>query len=191
MSSSATAATPASPPSVLRRLSGALYRRPRLVLAALLTPPILWLVVVYLGSLSLMFLSSFWRLDPTTSAIVREPSLANFQDVLDPSKPYLRIAHAHDRDGDHRDDHRRVARLPDRLLHGPGGAAADASAAVHRGPRCRSGSSYLVRVYAWRIILSDRGLPGLGASARSGSRARVRYGDVAIASCSATSGCRT
>src|SRR5882724_7455514 len=78
--------------SVRRRLSGALYRRPRLVLAALLAPPVLWLVVIYLGSLSLMFISSLWRLDPTTSAIVREPSLANFQDVLNPDKPYLGVA---------------------------------------------------------------------------------------------------
>src|SRR5882724_376045 len=78
--------------SVRRRLSGALYRRPRLVLGGLLAPPVLWLVVIYLGSLALMFLSSLWRLDPTTSAIVREPSLANFQDVLSPDKPYLQIA---------------------------------------------------------------------------------------------------
>src|SRR5215212_8193806 len=78
--------------SVLKRASAALYRRPRLVLGALLTPPVLWLVVIYLGSLALMFLSSLWRLDPTTSAIVREPSLANFQDVLSPDKPYLQVA---------------------------------------------------------------------------------------------------
>ena len=30
----------------LRRLSAVLYRRPRLVLGALLAPPVLWLVVI-------------------------------------------------------------------------------------------------------------------------------------------------
>ena len=79
-------------PSFLRRLSAALYRRPRVVLATLLTPPIVWLVVIYLGSLALMFVSSLWRLDPATSAIVRDPSLANFEDVLSPDKPYLQVA---------------------------------------------------------------------------------------------------
>ena len=87
-------ATPSERPagSLLRRLSAALYRRPRLVLGILLTPPVLWLVVVYLGSLAVMFVSSLWRLDPATSAIVRDPSLANFQDVFSLDKPYLGIA---------------------------------------------------------------------------------------------------
>ena len=98
-----TTERPAS--SMLRRLSAALYRRPRLVLGILLTPPILWLVVVYLGSLAVMFVSSLWRLDPATTAIVREPSLANFQDVFSLEKPYLGVGRAHRHDRHRRDAH--------------------------------------------------------------------------------------
>jgi putative spermidine/putrescine transport system permease protein len=142
--------------SLLRRLSGALYRRPRLVLGALLTPPILWLVVIYLGSLALMFVSSLWRLDPATSAIVREPSLANFEDVLNPDKPYLRVAQ-------HTVGMAVIVTIADALLAFP---LAFYMARV-ASPRTRRvlfiaatlplWVSYLVRVYSWRIILANDG----------------------------------
>jgi putative spermidine/putrescine transport system permease protein len=142
--------------SPLRRLSGALYRRPRVVLAALLAPPLLWLVVIYLGSLALMFLSSLWRLDPETTAIVREPSLANFQDVLSPDKPYLRIAA-------HTVGMAAIVTVVDALLAFP---LAFYMARV-ASPRTRRimfilatlplWISYLVRVYSWRIILGEQG----------------------------------
>ncbi len=49
--------------SPLRRLSGVLYRHPHLLLLALLGPPILWLGVVYLGSLIALLLQSFFSID--------------------------------------------------------------------------------------------------------------------------------
>jgi putative spermidine/putrescine transport system permease protein len=165
--------------SWLRRLSGALYRRPRLVLGALLTPPVLWLVVIYLGSLALMFLSSLWRLDPTTSAIVREPSLANFQDVLNPDKPYLRVAQ-------HTVGIALIVTMADVLIAFP---LAYYMARV-ASPRVRRilfitatlplWVSYLVRVYSWRVILADDGFLNwtLGFVGLSGPGA---LGDVPIA----------
>lgn len=142
--------------SWLRRLSGALYRRPRLVLGTLLAPPVLWLVVIYLGSLALMFISSLWRLDPATSAIVREPSLANFQDVLNPEKPYLQVAQ-------HTVSIALLVTVADALIAFP---LAFYMARV-ASPRTRRilfitatlplWVSYLVRVYSWRIILADDG----------------------------------
>ena len=144
------------PSSVLGRVSGALYRRPRLVLGALLTPPVLWLVVIYLGSLALLLVSSLWRLDPATSAIVREPSLANFQDVFNPDKPYLRVA-------EHTVGMAVSVTVIDAILAFP---LAFYMARV-ASPRTRRilfiaatlplWISYLVRVYSWRIILADDG----------------------------------
>ena len=140
-----------------RRLSGALHRRPRLVLGALLAPPLVWLVVIYLGSLTLMFVSSLWRLDPTTATIVREPSLANFADVLNPDKPYLRVA-------GHTVGIALLVTLADALIAFP---LAYYMARV-ASPRTRRilfitatlplWVSYLVRVYSWRIILADEGV---------------------------------
>jgi len=163
-----TARSDAIRSSPLRRLSAALYRRPRLVLAALLAPPALWLVVIYLGSLALMFISSVWHLDPATSAIVREPSLQNFQDVLNPDKPYLQVAQ-------HTVGIALIVTLVDAVLAFP---LAYYMARVATGRTRRVlfilatlplWISYLVRVYSWRVILADEGfldwlLKGVGLS---------------------------
>jgi putative spermidine/putrescine transport system permease protein len=142
--------------SMLRRLSAALYRRPRLVLGILLTPPVLWLVVVYLGSLAVMFVSSFWRLDPATSAIVRDPSLANFQDVFSPDKPYLGVAA-------HTVTIAIVVTVADAIIAFP---LAYYMARVAKGrtkyvlfilATLPLWISYLIRVYSWRTILAEEG----------------------------------
>jgi putative spermidine/putrescine transport system permease protein len=150
-------ATLAGPVPLTRRLSAALYRRPRLVLGALLAPPVGWLVVIYLGSLAILLLSSLWRLDPITTSIVREPGLQNFQELFDPSKPYLGITF-------HTVRIAAIVTVVDTLLAFP---LAFYMARV-ASPRVRNllflsatlplWISYLVRVYSWRIILSDDGL---------------------------------
>jgi putative spermidine/putrescine transport system permease protein len=144
------------PGSPLRRLSAALYRRPRLVLGALLAPPVAWLAVIYLGSLVVLLVSSLWRLDPITTAIVREPSLQNFRDLLSPDKPYLRVAA-------HTAGIAALVTVLDAALAFP---LAFFMARVASG-RTRKALfiaitlplwiSYLVRVYSWRIVLSDDG----------------------------------
>ncbi|WP_267899035.1 hypothetical protein [Streptomyces corynorhini] len=44
----------------VRRLAGTLHRRPRPQLSLLLTAPLLWRVLAYLGSLAALFVSAFW-----------------------------------------------------------------------------------------------------------------------------------
>ena len=58
------------------------YRHPRMRLAGLLTAPMAWLVVVYLGSLAALFLTAFWTVDDFTGKLVREFTLQNFQQVF-------------------------------------------------------------------------------------------------------------
>ena len=50
----------------VRGVQSALHRRPRLRLAGLLAPPMAWLVVAYLGSLLLLFVTAFWTTDSFT-----------------------------------------------------------------------------------------------------------------------------
>ena len=58
------------------------YRHPRMRLAGLLTAPMAWLVVVYLGSLAALFLTAFWTVDDFTGQLVRTFTLKNFQQVF-------------------------------------------------------------------------------------------------------------
>jgi putative spermidine/putrescine transport system permease protein len=67
---------------VRRRALRSLHRHPRAALAAVLAPPVGWMSVVYFGSLALLMVSAFYVLDPRTSQIVRELSLKNFQTLL-------------------------------------------------------------------------------------------------------------
>lgn len=58
------------------------YRHPKLQLAGLLSAPMAWLVVVYLGSLFALFLTAFWQVDDFTSQVERTFTLKNFQEVF-------------------------------------------------------------------------------------------------------------
>ena len=63
---------------MMTRLSAFFYRHRGLKLAAVLGGPSLWLVVVYLGSLAVMLISAFWRVDVFTGDIVRQWGTQNF-----------------------------------------------------------------------------------------------------------------
>jgi putative spermidine/putrescine transport system permease protein len=75
--------TEAADGGAVRRLSTRLYRHPLARLSLTLGPPLAWMILVYLGSLGIMLLSSLWRLDVFTGEIVHQPSLVNFQTLLD------------------------------------------------------------------------------------------------------------
>jgi putative spermidine/putrescine transport system permease protein len=70
--------TVASEASAPRRLAAALWRRPTLGRWLLLALPLAWLGLVYLGSLAVLFLNAFWRLNPFTGQVVRELTFDNF-----------------------------------------------------------------------------------------------------------------
>ena len=124
-------------------------------MSALLAAPVGWLVIAYLGSLLVLFVAAFWRLDPFTAEVIRDYSFSNFQTLWD-SPVYRDIAL------------RTIAiaaavTLIDAVVAFP---IAFYMAKV-ASPRTRSllvvailmplWASYLVKVYAWRIILQDNG----------------------------------
>jgi putative spermidine/putrescine transport system permease protein len=67
---------------VLRGASSVLHRHPRLRLLLLLAAPMLVLVVVYLGALSVLLLSAFWSTDVFTGDVVRSFTSDNFREVV-------------------------------------------------------------------------------------------------------------
>ena len=161
-----TTADPQPPPDgSRRRLLAALYRRPRLQQALLLTPPVGWFGVVYLGSLALLLVTAFWTFDGTTGRIVQHLTLENVRQIVE--QPLFRTVAGRTL------VFAAAVTLVDMVIAFP---IAYYMAQV-AGRRTRSilfmlcllplWASYLVRVYAWRVILSPNGpldwaLQGLG-----------------------------
>jgi putative spermidine/putrescine transport system permease protein len=137
------------------RLSSLAWRRPWLKGLALLTPPLAAFLLVYLAALAALFVSAFWSVDPFTSEVVRTWGWGNFSQIVH-SAVYRRIAF-------------RTVGIA---------AAVTLTCAVLAFPfayfmarvasrRMRAllfvlvllplWSSYLVRVYAWRLILAHDG----------------------------------
>jgi putative spermidine/putrescine transport system permease protein len=147
--------TEAADGGAVRRLSAALYRHRAWKLLLTLGPPLAWMAVIYLGSLALLLASSFWRLDVFTAEIVHDWGFTNFQTLWE-GEVYRNI-----------------------VLRTVGIAAAVTVtdivlafplayyAARLATPRMRNAlliavvlplwANYLVRVFAWRIILTPNG----------------------------------
>src|SRR6266849_2361612 len=83
-----TSSRPGAPRSWVYRLANFFYVRPRLALAALLGPPFLWLVVIYLGSLAGLVLQSLYHLDSFSGKVVRQLTLATYVDLLTETENY-------------------------------------------------------------------------------------------------------
>ncbi len=65
-----------------RRLAGLFYGRTRLQLGALLSAPMAWLVILYLGSLAILLITAFWTVDPLSGDVIKEFSLNNFEELV-------------------------------------------------------------------------------------------------------------
>ena len=145
------------PASPARRVAAALYRRPRVQLAGLLAAPIGWLVIAYLGSLALFLVTSFWQVDAITGNVVAKPTLANYGEILGGEGPYWTITI--------RTLLMALAVTLTTIVVGFPIAfyMARVASARMRGLLVVSillplWSGYLVKVYAWRLILSQGGV---------------------------------
>ena len=69
----------------LRGLSSLLYRRSIFYLLLLLTPPLLWFGVIYVGSLFALLWQSFYTFDDFTMAVTPELTLANYAALFNPA----------------------------------------------------------------------------------------------------------
>jgi putative spermidine/putrescine transport system permease protein len=153
----------------LKVLSSVAWRRSWAGVMSLLALPAVWFGGLYLAAIGAMFVTSFWTVDDMSGALIPGFSLVNFKALLaDPTYAHIAertvfIAAA--------------VTVTDVILAWPVAYAMVRLA----GPRLRAGlmaavliplwSSYLARVYAWRLILShdgvlnwalaEVGLPGL------------------------------
>lgn len=140
---------------MLQRLSTFLYQRPRLVLALLLGPPLLYMVVVYLGSLFVLLLNSFYYLEEFTGLIVREFTLRTYAQIFTPANRDIFVRTA---------SMAAAVTVADALIAFP----LAYYIAKFASPRLKTWliiavtmplwSSYLVRVYSWKLILAQEGI---------------------------------
>jgi putative spermidine/putrescine transport system permease protein len=145
-----------SRPSLRRRAAALLHRRPRLRLSLLLSAPLAWLLVAYLGALAVMFASAFWTTDVFTGEVVRQFTLQNFQDLV--NEPVYRTIVLRSLGV------AALVTLVDLVIAFP---MAFFMAKVAR-PASRKylviailtplWAAYLVKAYAWRVMLAEGGL---------------------------------
>lgn len=144
-------------PPFVRRVSTFFHKHPALTLVLLLSIPLLWLGVVYLGSLAALLLQSFFRLDDYTGQIVREFTLDTYRQLLTGSNIDIVV--------------RTVAMsaavtVACALLAFPIAfymaryASPGGKIAFYIAVTLPLWSSYLVRVYAWKLILAKEGIIG-------------------------------
>jgi putative spermidine/putrescine transport system permease protein len=141
-------------PGLQRRASDLLYSRRGLLLLALLGPPLLWFGVIYLGSLFALLANAFFGLDDFTGQVVREFTLKNFVELTDPAN--LDVA-------------RRsitmaiVVTLACTVIAFPLAyymarqASGAGKALLYIAVMLPLWSSYLVRLYAWKLLLAKEG----------------------------------
>jgi putative spermidine/putrescine transport system permease protein len=67
--------------SFRRRVAVTLAQRPRLRLTLLLGLPLGALILIYFGSLAILFLNAFWQRDTFTGLVLRDLTLDNFADL--------------------------------------------------------------------------------------------------------------
>ncbi len=141
-------------PGLQRRVSDLLYTRRGLLLLALLAPPLMWFGVIYLGSLFALLANAFFGLDDFTGQVVREFTLKNFAALAEPSN--IDVA-------------RRSITMAVLVTlaciaigfplayymarHATGAQ----KAALYIAVMLPLWSSYLVRLYAWKLLLAKEG----------------------------------
>ncbi|MEL6841337.1 MAG: ABC transporter permease [Pseudomonadota bacterium] len=136
-------------------LSDTLWRRPNMLLLLLVTPPLLWLGIVYLGSLFALLAQSFFSIDEFSGLINYEFTLKTYAELLRASNMDILL--------------RTVAMATAVTI----GAAIVAFPIAYYAARYATGrwkavfylgvmlplwSSYLVKVYSWKLILAKEGI---------------------------------
>jgi putative spermidine/putrescine transport system permease protein len=145
----------ADKPSLWRRISNLLHTRPWLLLLLLLGPPLAWMLLVYVGSLFALLIQSFFYLDGFSGLVVREFSLRTYGELFTSS---------------HMGIFGRTVTMAAAVTVGAGILAFPLAyyAVRYASPRMKAllyllillplWSSYIIRVYSWKLILAKEGI---------------------------------
>ncbi len=140
---------------LLNRLSDTFWRRPRLLLALLLIPPVLWLGIIYVGSLLALLLQSFFSIDEFSGLVNYQFTLKTYGELLKPAnfdiilRTFLMAT---------------IVTVASAIIAFPIAyyaaryARGRWKALFYLGVMLPLWSSYLVKLYAWKLILAKEGI---------------------------------
>jgi putative spermidine/putrescine transport system permease protein len=137
------------------RLTALFWRHPTLLLVLLISPPLIWLGLVYLGALAALLLQSFYSIDEFSGLVKEEFTLKTYGELFRPSNfdiilrtllmsAAVTIACA-------------VIAFPI-AYYAARYARGRWKAVFYLGIMLPLWSSYLVKVYAWKLILAKEGI---------------------------------
>jgi putative spermidine/putrescine transport system permease protein len=130
---------------VLGAISDYFFARPKLFTLLLLLPPLMWIGIVYIGSLIALLLQSFYRLDDFSGLVVREFTLATYAELLEGANALIIF---------------RTVTMAALVTLACAVIAFPIAyfAALYLAVMMPLWSSYLVKVYAWKLILAKEGI---------------------------------
>ena len=145
---------------MLRSVATFFHGRNAFYVALLLLPPLLWLGTVYLGSLFALLMQSFYAIDEFTARIVPEFTLATYRQlVTHPANVDIVVRTL-------------VMAIAVTIACGIVAFPVANYMARYAGPKMKAffyvgvmlpmWTSYLVKVYAWRLILAKQGIVSWG-----------------------------
>jgi putative spermidine/putrescine transport system permease protein len=161
-----------------RRLSTPFWRFPWLRGVALLIPSLGWFLLLYIAALAVLFVSAFWSVDVFTTKVVHSWNLDNFREIFT-SAAWRRV----------------IARtviiaalvtLTDAIIAFPFAyymarlASGRTRAVLFVLVLLPLWSSYLVRVYAWKVILAQDGILNWSLAKVGLPAANIGYSNTAM-----------
>ncbi|MDH5353929.1 MAG: ABC transporter permease [Gammaproteobacteria bacterium] len=132
-----------------------IWRNPRMFLFLMLLPPLLWLGIVYLGSLFALLVQSFFSIDEFSGMVVREFTLKTYGELLHPANLDIILRTV---------STAIVVTILAAIVAFPIAyyaaryARGKWKAIFYLGVMLPLWSSYLVKIYAWKLILAKEGI---------------------------------
>ncbi|WP_411908767.1 ABC transporter permease [Mesorhizobium sp. ESP7-2] len=136
-------------------LSDLFWRRPQVLLLLMLLPPVLWLGIVYIGSLFALLAQSFFSIDEFSGLINRQFTLKTYGDLLQAANLDIILRTV---------TMAALVTLASAIVAFPIAyyaaryARGRWKALFYLGVMLPLWSSYLVKIYAWKLILAKEGI---------------------------------
>jgi len=148
-------ATQDRPGGVLEGLSDLFLARPKLLTLLLLLPPLLWIGIIYVGSLFALLLQSFYSLDDFSGLVVHEFTLSTYAQLLEEANVQIILRTM---------TMAAIVTIACAIIAFPIAyyaaryARGWTKALFYLAVMMPLWSSYLVKVYAWKLILAKEGI---------------------------------